>query len=264
VAGFGLAPVYLAPLSKYLVENFQLQKSMLFLGAGFLVAIVGLSQLLVNPPAGYVAATAPGAAVKPVVAGSSPSEILRTPIFWVLWMCYFIGSGAGLMVIGSISGMAKKSMGAQAFIAVAVMAIGNASGRVIAGILSDRIGRRTTLMLVLLIQAVLMFAAIPITASGDAKLSIVLVAALIGANYGANLSLFPSFTKDLWGIRNFGLNYGVLFTAWGVGGLILPRVQQMLTKSSGGSFQSSFITAGALLVVGAALTLLIKPRPAGS
>lgn len=260
VAGFGLAPVYLAPLSKYLVDHYQLQKSMLFLGIGFLVAIVGLAQLLVNPPAGYVAATTPGTATKPVVAGSSPSEILRTPIFWVLWLCYFIGSGAGLMVIGSISGMAKKSMGTQAFIAVAVMAIGNASGRIIAGILSDRIGRRATLMLVLLIQAGLMFAAIPITASHDAKLTIVLVAALIGANYGANLSLFPSFTKDLWGIRNFGLNYGVLFTAWGVGGLILPRVQQMLTKSAGGSFQSSFITAGALLLLGAALTFLIRPQ----
>lgn len=262
VAGFGLAPVYLAPLSKYLVDHFQLQKSMLFLGIGFLVAIVGLAQLLVNPPAGYVAASAPGTTAKPAAAGSSPSEILRTPIFWVLWMCYFIGSGAGLMVIGSISGMAKKSMGTQAFIAVAVMAIGNASGRIIAGILSDRIGRRATLMLVLLIQAGLMFAAIPITASHDAKLSIVLVAALIGANYGANLSLFPSFTKDLWGIRNFGLNYGVLFTAWGVGGLILPRVQQMLTKSSGGSFTSSFQTAGALLLLGAALTFLIRPKAA--
>ena len=265
VAGFGLAPVYLAPLSKYLVDNYKLQNSMLYLGIGFLIAIVGLSQFLVNPPAGYVAATAPGSTAKPVVAGSSPSEILRTPIFWVLWLCYFIGSGAGLMVIGSISGMAKKSMGTQAFIAVAVMAIGNASGRVVAGILSDRIGRRATLMLVLLIQAALMFAAIPITqATGEtfgAKFSIVLIAALIGANYGANLSLFPSFTKDLWGIKNFGLNYGVLFTAWGVGGLILPRVQQMLTKNSGGSFQSSFITAGALLIIGAALTMFIKPKP---
>ena len=260
VAGFGLAPVYLAPLSKYLVENYHLQQSMLILGIGFLVAIVIFSQLLANPPAGYVPATAANTAAKPVVGGSSPAEILRTPIFWVLWLCYFIGAGAGLMVIGSISGMAKKSMGTQAFIAVAVMAIGNASGRVIAGMLSDRIGRRTTLMLVLLIQALLMFAAIPITSSTDAKFSVVLVAALIGANYGANLSLFPSFAKDLWGIKNFGLNYGVLFTAWGVGGLILPRVQQMLTKAAGGSFQSSFITAGVLLIIGAGLTFLIKPK----
>jgi MFS family permease len=175
---------------------------------------------------------------------------------------YFIGSGAGLMVIGSVSGMAKKSMGELAFIAVAVMAIGNAGGRILAGTLSDRIGRRWTLCLVLLVQAVLMFVAIPVTASKEmAPVVIVVLAALIGANYGANLALFPSFTKDLWGLKNFGMNYGVLFTAWGVGGLVLPRLQETLTARSGGSFQLSFIIAGALLLLGALLTFGIKPPP---
>jgi Na+/proline symporter len=116
---------------------------------------------------------------------------------------------------------------------------------------------------VLLIQAVLMFVAIPVTASKDmAAVVIVVVAALIGANYGANLSLFPSYTKDLWGLKSFGMNYGVLFTAWGMGGLVLPRLQQMLTAKSGGSYASSFITAGVLLVLGAALTVLLKPQTA--
>ena len=154
--------------------------------------------------------------------------------------------------------MAKKSMGELAFVAVAVMAIGNAGGRILAGILSDKIGRRWTLCLVLLIQALLMFAAIPVTASKDmAAVVIVLVAAFIGANYGANLALFPSYTKDLWGLKSFGMNYGVLFTAWGVGGLVLPRLQQTLTARSGGSsYTLSFITAGVLLLVGTALTFL--------
>src|SRR5439155_521936 len=89
--------------------------------------------------------------------------------------------------------------------------------------------------LVLLIQAGLMFVAIPVTAASDAKVAIVLVAALIGANYGANLSLFPSFTKDLWGSKNFGMNYGVLFTAWGVGGFVLPLMQQKLYEASKGA-----------------------------
>ena len=87
---------------------------------------------------------------------------------------------------------------------------------------------------------------------------IVLVATLIGFNYGANLSLFPSFAKDFWGLKNFGVNYGILFTAWGVGGFVLSRLQQML-KAQSGSFNSSFITAGAMLLIGATLTLLIKP-----
>jgi hypothetical protein len=92
-----------------------------------------------------------------------------------------------------------------------------------------------------------------------AAVIIVVVAALIGANYGANLALFPAYTKDLWGLKTFGMNYGTLFTAWGVGGLVLPRLQQMLTTKSGGSYASSFMTAGILLIVGAALTFLIKP-----
>jgi nitrate/nitrite transporter NarK len=155
--------------------------------------------------------------------------------------------------------MAKNSMGNAAYVAVAVMAVGNAAGRIFAGLLSDRIGRRWTLMIVLLVQAVLMFVAIPVTESKHLPaMAIVLLAAAIGANYGANLSLFPSFTKDLWGLKNFGVNYGILFTAWGVGGFVLPRVQQMLTSNSGGSYTSSFIVAGVLLIIGAVLTLSLQ------
>jgi len=260
VAGFGLAPVYLAPASQYLLGHFGVRKSMLILGIAFTVIVCGLAQMLRNPPAGYSPVTAGTGASKPVAAGMTPGMILRTPGFYILWVIYFIGAGAGLMVIGSISGMAKKSMGESAFVAVAVMAIGNAAGRIVAGILSDKIGRRWTLMIVLLFQAILMLAAIPITGtSGLAPVLIVLLASLIGFNYGANLSLFPSFTKDLWGLKTFGMNYGILFTAWGVGGLILPRLQQMLTVRSGGSYRTSFITACALLVAGAALTFLIRP-----
>lgn len=266
VAGFGLAPVYLAPVSQYLLGQYMVQKSMLILGIAFTVIVCGLAQFLRNPPSGYVAVASAGSAAKPAVAvHCGPREILRLRKFWLLWAIYLIGSGAGLMVIGSVSGMAKKSMGTMAFIAVAVMAIGNAGGRILAGTLSDRIGRRQTLCIVLALQAVLMMIAIPVTGSANTiPVVIVLLAALIGANYGANLSLFPSFTKDLWGLKNFGLNYGVLFTAWGLGGLILPRLQQMLTAKSGGSYTTSFLTAGALLLLGAALTLgLRRPKQAG-
>ena len=257
VAGFGLAPVYLAPASDFLLRHYGLLKSMMIFGVAFAIIVIGLAQLLVNPPEGFVPATKSASPAATVSA--RPGEIMRQPAFWLLWVIYFIGAGAGLMVISSVSGMAKKTMGDAAFIAVAVMAIGNAAGRIVAGVLSDKIGRRWTLMLVLLIQAALMFAAIPVTRSTDgAKYVIVLLATFIGFNYGANLSLFPSFAKDLWGLKNFGMNYGVLFTAWGVGGFVLSRVQQML-KASSGNFDSSFITAGVLLLGGAALTFFIRP-----
>lgn len=261
VAGFGLAPVYLAPLSETLLKEFGLLKAMLILGVLFAVIVISLSQFLKNPPEGYVAeAPRSGsimAASLPAAIDLTPAQILSKGSFWLLWLLYFIGAGAGLMVIGSISSMAKKSMGTSAFIAVAVLAIGNALGRVVAGSLSDRIGRRMTLLIVFLVQAVLMFVAIPVTGGATTPVVLVLVAALIGANYGANLSLFPSISKDLWGIKNFGVNYGILFTAWGVGGFVLSRVTQML-KASSGSYNSSFTVAGILLILGALLTFGIK------
>jgi len=262
VAGFGLAPVYLAPTSEHLLAQYGLLKSMRLYGIAFTVIVCGLAQLLVNPPSGYTPVSpSTASAAKPNTASKKPSEIVSTSTFWVLWIIYFIGSGAGLMVISSVSGMAKKSMGSAAFVAVALMAIGNASGRICAGLASDKIGRRWTLMLVLLIQAVLMLAAIPIINSdSSASLVIVLLATLIGFNYGANLSLFPSYTKDLWGLKTFGMNYGILFTAWGTGGFVLSRLQQMLFAGSK-NFNSSFLTAALLLFIGAALTLLLQPPP---
>jgi len=266
VAGFGLAPVYLAPLTDYLLKTGTPSEGVLHAMRVYsvllTVIVIGLAQFLVNPPAGFSATKSSGATP---AAGATPGEIVRQPRFWVLWLIYLIGSGAGLMVISSVSKMARNSMGSLAFVAVAVLAVGNAGGRVLAGTLSDKIGRRWTLCLVLTVQAALMFAAIPITGSKD-KLPVLVVtlAALIGANYGANLSLFPSLTKELWGLKSFGMNYGMLFTAWGVGGFVLPKVQQILFNASKdaageGNYASSFMLAGGLLIAGTALTFLIKP-----
>jgi MFS transporter, OFA family, oxalate/formate antiporter len=264
VSGFGLASVYIAPLATWLVKQYGLQQAMLFFGIGFLFVVSGLSMLLTNPPKGYLGNVVPAKAdafPKKAARDFRPSEILREPIFYLLWLLFFIGSGAGLMVISSVAGMAKKSLGEMAFVAVAIMAVGNAGGRIVAGLLSDRIGRGRTLFVMLAGQALMMFAAIPIVGSKTTSpIVLVLLATFIGFNYGSNLALFPSFAKDLWGLKNFGTNYGVLFSAWGVGGFVMSRVSEMLQARSAGSFDSCFIAAGLCLVLAAALALKIKTR----
>ncbi|ADO00778.1 LOW QUALITY PROTEIN: membrane protein, major facilitator superfamily [Citrifermentans bemidjiense Bem] len=267
VAGFGLAPVYIAPLSSYLLGAYGIQQSMYILAAGFAVIVCGLSFALANPPKGFVPAepVMKGEEGKPTPAkkavhDATVSEMLRSPKFYMLWTTFFIGAGAGLMVIGSVAGLAKKSMGPMAFVAVAIMAIGNASGRVVAGVLSDKIGRRATLTIMLSFQAVLMFAAVPVVGSGSAML-LVLLASLIGFNYGSNLTLFPSFAKDYWGFKNYGLNYGVLFSAWGVGGLVMGRVSEMMNAQPGG-LNKSFILAGSCLALGTIVTFFLREKKA--
>lgn len=267
VGGFGIAPVYIAPLASYLIGAFGIPKAMMFLGIGFTIVVCGLSFLLANPPQGFVPAEPadPGPlaklnASKPV-ANATVSEMLRNYKFYVLWVTFFIGSGAGLMVIGSVAGLAKKSMGPMAFVAVAIMAVGNAGGRVIAGLLSDKIGRRATLFIMLSMQAVMMFIAMAVINSGSAVL-LVLLASFIGFNYGSNLCLFPSFAKDYWGTKNYGLNYGALFTAWGVGGFVMGKVSEMINAQPGG-LGKSFMLSGLLLAGGAALTIfLAELKPA--
>jgi OFA family oxalate/formate antiporter-like MFS transporter len=262
VSGFGLASVYIAPLSQYLLKTWGLQSAMLFFGVAFVIAVCALSMSLVNPPAGYVpkggAKAAKTASIVTAQSDATASTMMKTRAFYTIWFIYFIGAGAGLMVISSVAGMAKKSMGDLAFLAVAILAIGNAAGRIIAGMISDKIGRRATLIIMLTFQAILMLIAIPVVgAEQSPALLLVLLATLIGFNYGTNLSLFPSLTKDNWGLANFGINYGIVFTAWGVGGFVMGRLSQMLFAKYG-NYTSSFLTACVLLIAGVILTMTIK------
>ena len=269
VAGFGLASVYIAPTAQVLLGAYGVSKTMIIFGVSFFIIVVGLSQFLRNPPVGYKPVD-PKADTRPQHLASSKSpvemdwhQMIRTSNFWVFWTMYVFGAAAGLMVIGSAAGMAKAALGQYAFWAVAVLAVGNAGGRILAGIVSDRIGRQMTLFFAFMIQSVMVL--VPLY-FGNYAIALLLAVLLIGACYGANLTLFPAATKDQFGLKSFGLNYGIMFTAWGVGGLILPRVAGMV-KDITGKEDIAFYIASALMVCGALLALANKgktnPQPSG-
>jgi OFA family oxalate/formate antiporter-like MFS transporter len=142
---------------------------------------------------------------------------------------------------------------------VAALAVGNGGGRIGAGILSDRIGRRWTLLLAFVLQAVLIYLLSQATEGTVLAQPVILaiLSALIGANYGSNLSLFPSITKDFYGLTNFGVNYGLVFTAWGVGGFMLAMAAGRIYDVYK-TFSYSYYGAAALLVLAALLTLALK------
>ncbi len=262
VSGFGLASVYIAPLAAGLIRAVGIQHTVLIFGIGFLVVVCGLAQLLKAPPPGYVAADEPPArgAASNRKEDFSPGEMVRTWQFYMLWFTYACGAGAGLMIIGILADMAKKQAGVElGFVLVAALAVGNGAGRIIAGTASDRIGRKATMIICFTAQAGLIVLISQATKGSVLAHTAVLTAisALVGANYGANLSLFPSATKDFYGLKNFGMNYGLVFTAWGVGGFVLALVALFVGRATD-SFNFAYYGSAALLVLAAAATFALK------
>ena len=189
-----------------------------------------------------------------------PKEMLGTVQFYMIWFMYACGAGAGLMIISKLAVIADKQAGiALGFLLVAVLALGNGAGRIVAGMLSDKIGRKATMFICFVLQAVLIF--LLSRAQNNNVLGTVpvmaIISALIGANYGANLSLFPSITKDFYGLKNFGMNYGLVFTAWGVGGFLLAYLAGKMYDIHQ-TFDIAYYGASGLLVLAAIVVFLLK------
>ena len=262
VAGFGLASVYIAPLTQWLLGAYGIAMTFRILGIAFFIVIVGLSQLMVNPPAGYVPP-----AYKPknhpehaghlrAVRDYEWPEMVRTKQFALLWVMYAFAAFAGLMIIGHMAKIAALQMPSinLGFLLVAVLAVGNALGRVTAGVVSDRIGPVRTMLMVFVAQAVMM----GLLAIAGTPAMLVPVAALVGFSYGANLALFPSATAGYFGTKNMGVNYGLVFTAWGVGGVFGSMTAGTIVDSTG-SYAIAYAVAAGLCLFAAGITFVTKP-----
>jgi len=259
VAGFGLASVYIAPLTTWLLQTQHVPGTFRILGVVFLVVTVGLAQLLNNPPAGYV--PAPELAKRGRVSAAPGDDydwrdMLRTRQFALLWVMYAFSAFAGLMIIGHMAKIAAAQMPGLdlGFALVAVLAIGNAAGRVVAGVVADRIGGTRTMLIVFVAQAAMM----GVLAFAGTPLALVPIAAAVGFCYGANLSLFPTTTAGYFGTKNLGVNYGLVFTAWGVGGVFGSMTAGTIVDSTG-SYGLAYAIAAGLCLFAASLTFATKP-----
>jgi OFA family oxalate/formate antiporter-like MFS transporter len=247
VGGFGIAPVYIAPLSKSLLAAYGVPGAFRILGVAFLVVATAFAQFIKNPEKPAVAQKkADGSAPAAPRPDKTWRDMIKSPMFYMLWIQYACAATAGLMIIGHMAKIVSVQSGNTikiGFVFVALLAIFNAGGRIIAGIISDYIGRVVTLGIVLIMQATIMFFFPSFATIGQ----FIVGAAVVGFAYGSCLSLFPATTADQWGTKNMGLNYGVLFTAWGVGGVIGPTLAGRIADTTG-SYAGAYNVAGLLLM----------------
>jgi MFS family permease len=137
-----------------------------------------------------------------------------------------------------------------------VGAVGNASGRILSGWMSDALGRLNVLRLMIALSAI----AMPILYAVGANVTLlyILVFAVYWC-YGTQLSVNASTTSDFWGTKNAGINYGILFTAWGVAGIIGPIIAgQLFDKYK--NYKAAFYTAAVLAVIALFFEFIAK-RP---
>jgi OFA family oxalate/formate antiporter-like MFS transporter len=256
VSGVGLATVYIAPLSKYLLGITTISRTFVWLGLGTLILVPLLAQLLRNPPEQPVAAAA--SAAKTAAAPWREldwQEMLRTGQFFQLWLLMVLSVSAGMMIITQVVFIAKEQANWDlGYVPLAILAIFNTFGRLLAGALSDRIGRTRTMTLAFLLQAANMLAFSHYTT----RQLVVFGAAFTGLCYGGFFTLMPAATADFYGVRNLGVNYGLVFTAFGVAGVVGPLLGAGINDQFK-SYDYAYLISAAMLAVGALLAVFTQP-----
>jgi OFA family oxalate/formate antiporter-like MFS transporter len=260
VGGYGAGSAIFGPIATSLIASVGWRPTFRLLGLVFLVMGLVGAWLLENPPQGYRPA-----GWTPTTSASrrrdyTTSEMLRTPQFYALWIAYALGTTAGQMTISQLVPFARSAgLGAAvATLALPVTAAGNAGGRILSGWLSDALGRVTTLRVMVLASAVAMPALF--VWRQEPVLFFGLVACVYWC-YGTQLSVFASATADVYGTRHLGLNYGLLFTAWGAAGIFGPLIGGRVFDSFG-DYRYAFYAAGALAVVAFVSLTMVKPLDA--
>jgi len=264
VGGYGAGSAIFGPLANLkLIPSYGVPATFKILGAIFFVMTMIGAFLLKNPPAGYKPEGWSPAATTKAAATSyefTPSEVLRTPTFYLMWVGYALGTSAGLMVISQLVPFAKSAgvaLAALSTMTLVVGAVGNASGRILSGWMSDTLGRINVLRIMIGISMI----AMPLLYAAGSTIGLLYVMVFVVYwCYGTQLSVNGSATSDFWGTKNAGINYGMLFTAWGVAGIIGPRIGGVLFDKYH-NYQAAFYAAAVLAAVALICELLAK-RPA--
>ena len=264
VAGFGAGAFIFVKLAGSwggLIESQGVNGTFLIFGIIFLVAVTLGSLLLSNPPEGWLPEgyTPPQDASGAVVQTKdyTQGETVKTARFWMIWLAFVCSAGCGLMVIKCLKNFGTLEGGltaAAAGSALGLLAIFNGLGRVVWGTLSQKLTARGAVIAMCILQGAMMFF---LLGMGSAVLTLTVAACYIGFNFGGNFALFPLLTHEHFGAKNLGANYGAVFSAYGVGGILGPVMAGMVWDQMG-TFKWAFIIAGIACLVGAAVILLAK------
>ncbi len=255
-AVYGMSSVILPPVITVIVNRSDASFAFKMIGAVFLVIVMAATLFVEQCPEGYVPQGYKAPHVKAGGNEKNWKQMVSSPVFYVMLLLLTCGAFSGMMIISQASAVAQNMVGMSsvaASVSVSVLALFNVAGRIIAGYISDKIGRAQTLMLACTLAVAgllcLYFSGVGTVAMFYIGLSVV------GLSFGSFMGVYPGFTADQFGTRNNSVNYGIMFIGFALSGYFGPQVMSRIYHGTG-AYQSAFLVACGLSAVGIVLALI--------
>lgn len=263
IGAIGVGPAVFAPAGNLLIETFDVQTAFHIVGIVWLVVYLVFSWVLYVPPSGWapkgVAVGEDEAGKKSVVreVNFTSMQMFKQPLFYLLFAIFMVSSISGLMITGHASNIGQELAhlsASEGAIMVSVLALGSFLGRLIFGFISDIIGRYNTLVIALAINAIVMLLFL---GQATTFVTFLLAVSLVGACFGATMTVLPAIVGDAFGSGNFGQNYSFVYPGYTVASFVGPMLAASAVETMG-TYAPSFIVAGVFSLAGIALVLFAK------
>lgn len=270
LGGFGLASVHYAFITTALLDNFDIEKTLLYIGIAVSIISVTAAQFVRNPSAEYslalteatqkTADTQKSADTQPTASNAKPAidfdwkRMLKTKRFYLIFILFLFSVSMGLMIIGNMARISSLQAGiTNAAFLISLVAVMNAVGRILGGMLSDKIGRVNTLFIAIVLQMINMIGFVYY----QNPLALTLGFVFVGLCFGTFLAVFPALTADQYGLKNYGLNYGIVYLAYGFAGVAAPMVADFFYDRSGG-FNNAYLICAAMMALMLGINFILK------
>ncbi len=253
LGAFGSGSLIFKSVIEYLLSNYGVSSTFLSLGfLFFLIIMLGAQFLKVPSPQEFN-----NQFNKIIITGDTGNftvlEMVKTKSFIMLWFIFLFGTLSGLLVIGLAKDIGVQLAGLAPNVAadsIAIIALFNTLGRLVLGWMSDKFGRIKVIFVAFIITAASMLSLsfFPLN-----YFTYMLILAAITFSFGGLLAIYPTITGELYGMKNLGANYGIMFQAYGIAALVGP-----ILAANIGDLKITFIMASALALLGGLLITQIK------
>ncbi len=257
VSALGFGGLVFTPVAEALIKSYGVLNTFSILGVVFFVVNIAGAFFIDSPPEGFrPKGWTPPAPKDGIIAQSfTPSEALKTPQFYMVTIAFMCATAAGSMMIpmAKILGLQPDSGLSKEVAVVGVMIITgfNSFGRLFWAGISDKLGRKRVLLILLVI------AALSIVGVSFTKAYLMLAfIAVIGFSYGGFLGVFPALTADFWGTKSVAMIYGMILLGFGAGAVASSYIVAYFSAAK--AFTTAFAIAGAAAVVGFVIIALLK------